>query len=126
MVHREISNFEVIIWSPGFNLTQDFNAQLSDSVPPEVKKISFGLAFMQSAIDFLDFSSTFFENLPIEYKLEGFPKCSSKKGFIDSKTSGITLVVAALSAYIIFNSTPNNHIKNITCILPRANFISRG
>ena len=58
--------------------------------------MSFAISSVASAILF----ATLPEN---SYALDGLPYSSVKKGFMVSKTSGKTLVVAALSKYILFS-----------------------
>ena len=47
---------EIIVLTPK-SLTQDLKIELLDSLPPEVKTISFSFALIKEAIDFLAFSS---------------------------------------------------------------------
>lgn len=75
-----------------------FIAQLSLSVPPEVKKISSGKAPIQFAIVSLAFDNAFFADRLKEYKLDAFPYSSVRKGIIASRASGASFVVAELSA----------------------------
>ena len=72
-------------------------AQLSLSLPHDVKKISSGFAPKQAAIVSLEASRAFLLFLPKEYTLEALPYSSRKYGSIASKTSFLTGVVAALS-----------------------------
>lgn len=48
-------------------------AQLSDSLPPEVKKISLGSALKQRAMSSRAVSTAFFASRPTEYRLDGLP-----------------------------------------------------
>ena len=79
-----------------------FIAQLSLSVPPEVKKISSGEAPIHSAIISRDSFIAFLGILEKAYGCDGFPYSSRRNGFIASKASISSFVVAALSAYTIF------------------------
>jgi hypothetical protein len=72
---------------------------LSASVPPDVKRISPGVQFNNSAIFFLEDSIAALTLRPCEWVEDGFPKSSSIKGLMASKTSGSSGVVAALSKY---------------------------
>ena len=69
-------------------------AQLSLSLPPLVKYISFGSALTSDATLFLDISKAFFASLPNKWKLDAFPKVSVKYGIISSTTSFLVGVVA--------------------------------
>ena len=76
-------------------------AILSLSDPQLVKYISLGWQFINSATFFLDVSIAFLALLPIEYIDDGFPYSTEKYGNISFNTSSFTLVVAALSKYLI-------------------------
>ena len=54
---------EIIVLTPK-SLTQDLKIELLDSLPPEVKTISFSFALIKEAIDFLAFSSKDLLSLP--------------------------------------------------------------
>ena len=72
-------------------------AQLSDSVPPEVKNISEGSAFRQAAICALAFLTAALGLLDMAWMLEGFAYSSMKYGIIASSASFFMREVAALS-----------------------------
>jgi hypothetical protein len=68
------------------------------SVPPDVKKISAGLAAMSLAMFLLLFSTAALAVLPSACVEDGLPKFSFKKGNIASKTSSEIVLVAAFSS----------------------------
>ena len=78
-----------------------FIAQLSLSVPPEVKYISDGSAFMHSAMSCRAFARAALALREKEYGCDALPYSVSRNGFIASNASGASAVVAALSAYIM-------------------------
>ena len=87
------SMFEVttcgIIWSPPhrpLSLTEDEIAQLSLSVPHDVKKISSGRALTRLATRDLASTTASLHGLPKACEELGFPK-ESRKGIISSATS---------------------------------------
>jgi hypothetical protein len=75
----------------------EISAQLSDSVPPEVKKISDWSQFRQLAICSLAFFTAALGFLDMECMLEGFAYSSMKYGSIASNASFLMREVAALS-----------------------------
>ena len=77
-------------------------AVLSLSEPHPVKYISFGLQLINLATFVLASSTALLAPLPIVYIEDGLPNSSFKYGSISSNTSSFTLVVAALSKYLIF------------------------
>ena len=85
--------FPLCLYSPAIH----FTAQLSDSEPPDVKKISDGFASSVPAIVFLAFSNACLDVSPYPYIVDAFPNFSSRYGSIASFTSSDIFVVAALS-----------------------------
>ena len=78
-----------------------FKAQLSDSEPPDVKKISSGPAPIVDASSSLACVISFFIFLENVYMPEGLPYLFPMYGSIALTTSGCIFVVAALSIYIL-------------------------
>ena len=72
-------------------------AQLSLSVPPDVKYISLGFAPIALAIFSLASSTALLASLPQKCWEEALPKTSVKYGVISLSTSGSVYVVAELS-----------------------------
>ena len=82
------------------NIILPLITQLLLSVPPDVKKISSGNAPIQFAIVSRAFCNADFAGRLNEYKLDALPYSFVRYGIIASSTSGASLVVAELSAYI--------------------------
>ena len=93
------SILDVIIWFPLclYAYAIPLIAVLSLSLPPAVKYISFGSAFIAFATFSLASSTAFLFSLPILYIEDGFPYLWLKYGSISFNTSSSVLVVAALS-----------------------------
>ena len=70
-------------------------AELSDSVPPLVKKNSEGRAPMREAMDSRAVSRAAFASLPNEWILDAFPKVSVKNGVI-AWTTRLSIGVVAV------------------------------
>ena len=83
---------------PASRCAVPFIAQLSLSVPPEVKYISAGSAFMPFAKTPRAFSTALCALRPSLYRVEALPYSLSIKGFIASNAASDKRVVAALSA----------------------------
>src|SRR5690606_10370672 len=96
---------EVIMWFlPEFRCDKaiPLSAKLLDSVPPEVKKISLGLAPMNAAIMSLESSRATLAGFPRAWMDDALPYFSVKYGIISATTVSPGRVVEALSKYIFF------------------------